>query len=136
MCILDFFVSFKTWPHMHFNCFGVQMWFQDDLAIYLNLFIYLFIYLFLFLQIKLLLQQQPTPLPNPNALLTPPRTPQFDSSCPNENRKLPNHSPVSMVTACTNTGESLLLGTPIKPNGKKSAATSPIKEQEMSHKER
>lgn len=87
-------------------------------------------------QIKLLLQQQPTPLPNPNALLTPPRTPQFDSSCPNENRKLPNHSPVSMVTACTNTGESLLLGTPIKPNGKKSAATSPIKEQEMSHKER
>ncbi|KAJ7383822.1 hypothetical protein OS493_025694 [Desmophyllum pertusum] len=38
-----------------------------------------------------------------------------------------------MVTACTNTGASLLLGSPVKPSGKKSAATSPMKEKEMNH---
>lgn len=38
-----------------------------------------------------------------------------------------------MVTACTNTGASLFLGTPVKPSGKKSAATSPMKDNEMNH---
>lgn len=85
-------------------------------------------------QIKLLLQQQNAPLPTPHAPLTPPRTPQFDSSCGN-NKPL-DDSPVSMVTACTNTGASLLLGTPLKPSGKKSAATSPMKENEMKHRRR
>ena len=80
-------------------------------------------------QIKLLLQQQNAPLPTPNAPLTPPRTPQFESS--HGNHKPLEHSPVSMVTACTNTGASLLLGTPLKPSGKKSAATSPMKENEL-----
>jgi len=86
------------------------------------------------LQIKLLLQQQNTPLPNPNTLLTPPRTPQFESS--HGNSKPLDQSPVSMVTACTNTGASLLLGTPVKPSGKRSAATSPMKQNEMNHSRR
>lgn len=36
-----------------------------------------------------------------------------------------------MVTACTNTGASLLFGTPLKFIGKRSAATSPIKEKDL-----
>ena len=86
-------------------------------------------FFFFALQIKLLLQKQSTALPNPNTLLTPPRTPQFDVF--HGNRQSPNHSPVPMVTACTNTGASLLLATPIKPNAKKSVATSPMNESEV-----
>lgn len=41
-----------------------------------------------------------------------------------------------MVTACTNTGASLLLGTPVKFNSKRSAATSPIKEKELNQNRR
>ena len=36
-----------------------------------------------------------------------------------------------MVTACTNTGASLLFGMPLKFIGKRSAATSPIKEKDL-----
>ncbi|KAL9951590.1 hypothetical protein ACROYT_G044274 [Oculina patagonica] len=83
-------------------------------------------------QIKLLLQQQnASPLPTPNTLLTPPRTPHSESS--HGNSRSSDHSHVSMVTACTNTGASLLLGSPVKPRGKRSAATSPIKEKEINH---
>jgi len=39
-----------------------------------------------------------------------------------------------MATACTNTGASLLLGSPVKPSGKRSAATSPMKEKEINHR--
>ena len=81
-------------------------------------------------QIKLLLQQQNAQLlPTPNALLTPPRSPHLESCHGND--RSPNSSPISMVTACTNTGASLLFGTPLKFNGKKSAATSPIKEKDL-----
>ena len=87
--------------------------------------------LFLFnFQIQLLLHQQNAPaLPTPNTLLTPPRTPHLESCHGND--RSPDHSPVSMVTACTNTGASLLLGTPVKHSGKRSAATSPIKEKDL-----
>jgi len=77
----------------------------------------------------LLQQQNAPPLPTPNALLTPPRTPHSESS--HGNNGSPDHSHISMVTACTNTGASLLLGSPVKPSGKRSAATSPMKEKEM-----
>ena len=77
----------------------------------------------------LLQQQNAPPLPAPNTLLTPPRTPHFESS--NGNKRSPDHSHISMITACTNTGASLLLGSPVKPSGKKSAATSPMKGKEM-----
>ena len=83
------------------------------------------------LQIKLLLQQQNAELPHANPLLTPPRTPHTE--CSQGNSKPTDDSPVSMVTVCTNTGASLLLGTPVKPNGKRSAATSPMKEKDMNN---
>ncbi|PFX19132.1 SCL-interrupting locus protein [Stylophora pistillata] len=86
-------------------------------------------------QIKLLLQQQNAQLlPAPNALLTPPRSPHLES-CYGNNRS-PDPSPISMVTACTNTGASLLLGTPVKLNSKRSAATSPIKEKDLNQNRR
>lgn len=84
-------------------------------------------------QIKLLLQQQNAQLlPTPNALLTPPRSPHLESCHGND--RSPNSSPISMVTACTNTGASLLFGTPLKFIGKRSAATSPIKDLNLSRR--
>lgn len=89
-------------------------------------------YFFFNLQIKQLLQQQNAPpLPTSNPLLTPPKTPH--SECSHGNGRSPDHSRISMVTACTNTGASLLLGSPVKPSGKRSAATSPMKVKEMNH---
>ena len=80
---------------------------------------------------KLLLQQRNAQFPTANPLLTPPRTPH--NECSHGNSKTTDNSPVSVVTVCTNTGASLLLGTPAKPNGKRSAATSPMKEKDMNN---
>ncbi|EDO33988.1 predicted protein [Nematostella vectensis] len=57
------------------------------------------------------------------------------ASLPTETSPLPASCPstvpaVTRVTMCTNTGASLMLSSPIRVNGKKSAATSPIKAAE------